>query len=175
MVRIVDRTASRVFAGPCDAKDDNGARCRWTLYAPPSPRFDSDHERTLWEQDNPIVCDGYRPPYSRDHDDLTEPCHTEHARTDRTAWMLADLEDRLLPLSMWQDALPELMPEIAWPSRSTWWRWAKNDTNRRALEPRTVIDGVEFFRGGDVIDLCMREQQRIRGNRQREARTRRSA
>jgi hypothetical protein len=137
------------------------ARCKRPLYAWPPQRFDSEAERTRWLEENPIVCDGYRPPFDRSGNYRLDDtgCGATHTRGDRREWMLADLEDRLLPFTLLQDTLPGLLPDLVWPSRSTWWRWRE-----KRLTPKTVIDGVEFYRGGDVIDLCVREQKRIIGN-----------
>lgn len=161
MTRAVDRSPSRLYAGPCQADLDGKDRCKAELFSWPPPRFDDDTERLRWERDNPILCDGYKPP-------LTDPkkvwhggCQTHHERADRRTWLLDDLEDRLLPWSMLEDALPSVATHLQWPTRTTWWRW------RKLVPAKTVIDGVEFFRGGDVIDLCRREQQRIKGNQRK--------
>lgn len=170
MIRAVGRSPSRIYAGPCEAPLDDG-QCKRPLYAWPARRRDDDGEPVRPDDDDSdaVICDGYRPPFDRSdgYDPTDHGCGAKHYRTDRRAWLLADLEDRLLPLSLWQDTLPGLLDGIQWPTnRSTWWRWAK------LLPVKTVIDGVEFFRGGDVIDLCLRQQQRIRGNTARARRER---
>lgn len=169
MRRAVDRIPSRVFAGPCEEEfPDHADVCRRPLYATPQPHFDTDEERERWETGNPIVCDGYRPPFDRSdgYDPNDEGCGTEHSREARRVWQLDDIEDRLLPWSLWEELLPDIARHLTWPHRTTWTRW------RKYVAIKTVIDGTEFYRGGDVIDLCYREQGRIKGNTDRAKRNR---
>lgn len=176
MIHAVDRSATRLYAGPCEAHQPDGP-CRRPLYAWPEPGFDNDHDRRAWREENPISCDGYRPPAYRPDTDKDRPnyrpdpywpndtgCGTTHSREQRREWMITDVEERLLPWSLLQDTLPGLLPELIWPHRTTWDRWQ----GRAAV--RLKREGVNFYRGGDVIDLCVREQARIRGNRARGAR-----
>jgi hypothetical protein len=158
MTRAVDRSPSRLYAGPCRAELDDGTTCKAELFSWPPPRLDNDIDRLLWERDNPIECDGYKPPLTDPSLPWAPGCGHQHQRAARRAWLVDDLEDRLLPWSMLEDALPSVATDLVWPTRSTWWRW------RKLVPAKTVIDGTEFYRGGDVMDLCRREQQRIKGN-----------
>jgi hypothetical protein len=155
MQRAVDRAPSRVYAGPCGTRLDDGTGCDRPLYSSAPPHFDSEDDRTRWWREHPIVCDGYRPPFDRS--DGWAPgdkgCGTEHDRGDRRAWMIAELEDRLLPLSLLQDTLPGLIGDLiqATPPKSVVAAWVRQGR----LIARTVIDGVEFFRGGDLVTLMI--------------------
>jgi hypothetical protein len=169
MRRDVDHSPVRLYAGPCEAELPDKTRCKAKLFSWPPPRLDNDIERLLWERDNPIECDGYKPPLTDPSLPWAPGCGHQHQRDARRAWLVDDLEDRLLPWSMLEDALPSVATDLVWPSARTWFRW------RKLIAAKTVIEDVEFYRGGDVMDLCRREQQRIKGNIERAQRGRMSA
>lgn len=167
LAHLVDRAPSYVYAGPCHATLlDTGQRCDQALYAAFSPWAKRDDRAQPDER--VIACDGFRP--ANLHDDPNDPtptgtgCGAEHTIEDRTEWLIAELHDQLRTLDFWQRWLPQLLPSLAWPSRSTWWRWRET----RRLEAKTITpDAEELFRGGDLIELVEREQARIRGNQDR--------
>lgn len=148
MVRAVDRSASRVFAGRCDAEIDGG-RCTEPLYAWPG-------------SDKTVVCDGYRPVFERADPKqprlAPNPCRAEHSRTGRVAWLIEVAGGQLYPMDFWAEHLPPLLPELRWPTRTTWAKWAAK------MDARAVIDEVPLFRGDDVIEKCADQQDRIIAN-----------
>lgn len=145
MERAVDRSPSRLYAGPCHAKhydegDDEAVhawRCERDLYAVAG----------RWE----IVCDGYR---------ITPGdagCRAVHTIQERRDWLLAEIEDQLLPLDMLLSALPYLLPDQDMPAQSTWRVWR----HRGRISARSVDRmGVELFRGGDVVGLVKTDAPR---------------
>lgn len=158
--RAVDRRPSRIDAGPCESRI-SGRKCDRRLYAKVSPWLvDDDGQRTAVT----IVCDGWRPDGRLPGDD---GCGAEHTAHDRVEWLLASIDDALAPLDVWRAALPKMLDHLTWPHRAWWSRLGDIDNNRRVLLARTVIDGVELFRGGDIVDYIEREQPRIVGNIER--------
>lgn len=163
MRSAIDRAPSALYAGPCHAEvsvvrseERSGTvyvttrleKCERDLYAWPSQI----------EKGEPIVCNGRG---STDPDD--EGCGTVHSAEDRRQFLLDSVEDALLPLVVWQKALPKLLPVLEWPVRSTWWKWV----NAQRLQVRSAdMSGAELFRGGDVIDLVRSTQKRAVGNRE---------
>lgn len=148
MTRAVDRSPSRVYAGPCHAPTADG-RCERSLYG--------------WPGADEIECDGHGTGSEYD-----VGCRAVHTTADRRAWLMAELSDMLMPLTFWEWWLPKLITELEWPNRSTWWRWEK----RLEVKGQDSASGEDTFRGGDVVAYAEREQARIIGNRDR---TRRSA
>lgn len=140
--RAVDRTPSRIYAGPCHAALADGTRCQRALYA--------------WPGAAEILCDGYGSPSSYEFG-----CRHSHTADERQAWQEAEFDGALLPLDVWRAALPRMFPELAWPTRSTWWRWVGSG---RIVAKSIDRDATELFRGGDVLDLVRAEQNRIIGN-----------
>lgn len=145
--RAVDRSPSRLFAGPCHREhydeDDDGKvyewRCERDLYAV-AGRYE-------------IVCDGFR----------VAPgdvgCRAVHTAIERRDWLLAEIEDRLLPLDLLLDAIGSLMPQAEIPPRPTWRTW--RSPKRQRLVARSVDRmGVELFRGGDVVELVRQANER---------------
>lgn len=132
LVHLVDRAPSRVYAGPCHAPLADG-RCERPLYA--------------WPGDEPILCDGFGAESSYD-----VGCRAEHTRAERAEWLLAELEDMLMPLAFWQAWLPELLKErlddIA--PRSVVTAWVRQG---RLVAKSINKDAVELFRGGDMVRL----------------------
>jgi hypothetical protein len=152
MVSAVDRSPSKVYAGPCHAGQADGSRCQRPLYG--------------WPGADDITCDG-----TGTGSEYDVGCRTVHTTDQRQDWMLAELTDALLPLAVWQGALPRMLKDLTWPNRSTYWRWLR----AKRLTPKTVAHGIELFRGGDVIDLVTEEQPRIIGNQGKPKRGRMSA
>lgn len=129
--RAVDRSPERIYAGPCHADTDNG-RCDRDLYASPLRRNDEDGE---------IVCDGHRGD--------EQGCGAKHTRAGRRDWLLASLDDSLVPLDMLRPCVQVLLG-LTWPPHGTVRSWL----NRGRIKPRTIDrNGVELFRAGDVIAL----------------------
>jgi hypothetical protein len=105
-----------------------------------------------------VTCNGYR-----SNDPADRGCGAVHTLADRYEWLLDSVEDALLPLATWQAALPKLFPGLAWPNRSTWWRWVFGEEPKRRLFAKSLDrSGVELFRGGDIVELVRAEQARIR-------------
>lgn len=125
----VDRSPERIYAGPCHA-DRDGVRCERDLYAPPGRRDDDDAV---------IVCDGHRGD--------EEGCGATHLAGDRKEWLLASLEDSLVPLDELRAFVKSTL-HMPWPPGGTVRSWV----NRKQIQPHTVVHGVELYRGGDVLD-----------------------
>jgi hypothetical protein len=138
MESAVDRSPSRLYAGPCQ-NDLDGQRCERDLYA--------------WPNADEIVCDGYRA------DDAG--CGATHTPEDRHDWLVATLDDALLPLDLLRMALPRLLPDLPHVPPATWRSW----TFRGRIIPHTVANGVELYRGGDVIQLLADAETRQRPRR----------
>lgn len=151
--RAVDRSPSRLYAGPCHAdvehvtsEDVDGTvytrhhtRCQRDLYAPPNAKL--------------IVCDGWRGD--------GQGCRTVHTWGSRKKWLQGEAEEALVPLSDIQGTFPKLFSHLTWPRRSTWWKWVRDGR----ITPRTIDHGgIELYRGGDAVELVAAEQARIRGN-----------
>lgn len=125
----VDRSPERIYAGPCHA-DRDGVRCERDLYAPPGKSRDDAAE---------IVCDGHRGD--------EEGCGATHLAGDRKEWLLASLEDSLVPLDELRAFVKSTL-HMPWPPGGTVRSWV----NRKQIQPHTVIHGVDFYRGGDVLE-----------------------
>jgi hypothetical protein len=155
--RFVDRSPAPLFAGPCHAPLPAG-RCQRDLYAWINPFAIDPRDQS---ERPTVTCNGYG---SRAEGD--RGCGAVHTLADRYEWLLASVDDALLPLVVWQQALPKLFPGLAWPNRTTWWRWTQHeDPSKRRLLPKSIDrEGLELFRGGDIVDLVRGEQARIIGN-----------
>jgi hypothetical protein len=168
LMRAVDNSPSPFYAGPCHAMTDEivtsvragtvyvttvRRRCELDLYAWVNP-WDTERD------DAKIVCRGRR--------SVEDGCGTVHTVADRQDWLLDSIEDALLPIEVWRLALPTMVDSLEWPHRS-WWSLLADPSRPRRILPKTVIDGVEFFRGGDLLDWVEREQPRIKAARTREA------
>jgi hypothetical protein len=156
--QFVDRSPAPFFAGPCHAPSPTGGRCQRDLYAWINPFAIDPRDQS---ERPTVTCNGYGSRVEGDRG-----CGAVHTLADRYEWLLASVDDALLPLAVWQQALPKLFPGLAWPARSTWWRWtAHEDPVKRRLLPKSIDrEGVELFRGGDIVDLVRNEQARIIGN-----------
>lgn len=134
--RAVDRSPSRIYAGPCHAVGEDG-RCERDLYA--------------WPGSDEVVCDGHR------GDEIG--CESVHTAAERLEWLIDSIEDALLPLAQWQQALPRMFPELHWPPRQTWWRWAEPGGRYQRIyaQSRDRV-GIDLYRGGDVLDVVRRAQ-----------------
>jgi transcription elongation factor Elf1 len=86
-------------------------------------------------------------------------CGTIYDVATRRQWLLAELEDALLPLRLVWEALPRLVG--VQPDWETVRRWPKL-TGPRHLDVRglTTTD-VELFRAGDVLALVRRDNRRL--------------
>jgi hypothetical protein len=152
MIAAVDRTASRIYAGPCHALVEGageftrGGRCQRDLYAKPGV--------------DEIRCDGHRAD--------GEGCGAVHTTDERRDWLLAAIGDALLPLTTWQQALPKMLPELKWPPRQTWWRWAETEGRHQRLF--SYVDdavGTPLYAGGHVLEVVRAQQVQLatRGGR----------
>ena len=122
MTSAVDRSPSRLYAGPCQYEG-----CERDLYA--------------WPNGDEITCDGYR------GDDLG--CGQVHTTDDRHYWLIATLDDALLPLDVLRFALPRLLPDLPNAPAVTWRTWV----HRKRLVPHGLAGGTDLYRGGDAIKL----------------------
>lgn len=134
MTSAVDRSPSRLYAGPCQHDG-----CERDLYA--------------WPNGDDIVCDGHRGD--------EEGCGHTHTPGDRHHWLIATLDDALLPLDMLRYALPRLLPDLPRASPATWRSWV----HRNRLVPRKLGTGAELYRGGDAIELLANIEDRKPGRR----------
>lgn len=168
LARAVDNSPTTFYAGPCHASIEeptvsvrNGTvylgtahrRCQRDLYAWVNPWGPGARDDTR------IVCKGWR---SED-----EGCGTVHTVASRQDWLLDSIEDALQPLEVWRRALPAMIDTLTWP-RGAWWDKFADPTKPRRLQPKSVADGVELFRGGDLRELVERDQARIVASQTRE-------
>jgi hypothetical protein len=183
--RFVDRSPAPFFAGPCHAATPEPDKtvgdgdkavplvergtCHRDLYAWINPFAIDPRDQS---ERPTVTCNGYGSRAEGDHG-----CGAVHTLADRGEWLVASVDDALLPLATWQAALPRLFPALTWPNRSTWWRWTSHEEeSKRRLLPKSIDrSGVELFRGGDIVDLVHGEQARIRGNAGKSALDKRSA
>lgn len=134
MISAVDRSPSRIYAGPCHTGLAGTARCQRPLYA--------------WPGSLVITCDGYDP--KKPADSLDVGCLATHTVIDRKQWLLDELEHALLPLDTLRAALPALFPQLVMPAAATWRSWGM----RRRLTVKSVsLGGEPLYRGGDVLAL----------------------
>lgn len=138
MESAVDRSPSRLYAGPCQDELD-GVKCVRDLYA--------------WPNADEIVCDGYRA------DD--GGCGAIHTPEDRHHWLVATLDDALLPIDLLRHALPRLLPTLPTVPAATWRSWV----HRKTIIAHTAINGTPLYRGGDVIELISTIESRQRPRR----------
>lgn len=126
--KFVDRSPSRIYAGPCHAPLDGETRCERDLYG--------------WRTADHIECDGYRGD--------EQGCGAQHTVDDRREWFIAELDDALMPLDDLRRAMPRLFPDQPIPPEPTWRSWVF----RNRLTPHGVANGgVPLYRGGDVFKL----------------------
>lgn len=171
---LTDRPLERVWAGPCHAlqpatvTEHDGlitvslkkSRCQLDLYR-------------AWGAET-LICDGHNDP------DDDPGCGAVHAIDDRRKrWMLAAVDEHLVPLKDVWENLPLMLPADVsvppWDTVRKWtqWREIKDSegkvTNRirPRLHPRTVTTrGVKLYRGRDILELVADEQPRA-GRRRR--------
>lgn len=135
--RAVDRHASRVYAGPCDAEIVEIV----TDYDPAAG--------TLTPRLETRTCDGDVCAEPGDPLALCGTCRVHHPIAERRAFLLAALEDELLPLGEILAALPVLTGRH--PSLDAVRQWR----HRRRLTPAGVdAAGRDLYRAGDVIRLA---------------------
>jgi hypothetical protein len=137
LVSAVDRSPSRLYAGPCHAKIGHLAEafdpavrdglCQRDLYAKPGQVA--------------IVCDGHRGD--------EQGCGATHTPEQRRDWLLAAVEDALLPFDTWRTALPGLLPTLPKVPYNTMKAWV----DKGRLVPHGRAHGGDLFRGGDVVEL----------------------
>lgn len=155
--KAVDRAPSALYAGPCHATviEVHSEERNGTVYVTTSTG-QCQRDLYTWPNAEEIVCNGYRSDTAGD-----QGCGAVHSLAEREHWLRAAVDDALLPLATWQTALPKLLPQLTWPTRSTWWRWLQAER----LTARSVDrSATELYRGGDLVDLVRAEQPRIRGN-----------
>lgn len=123
----VDRSASRIYAGPCHAALADGTQCDRDLYL------------KLGAEE--IRCDGHR-------GDETG-CGTVHVYADREEWLRDHLEGALVTVDDMLAALPRLFPKLTVPRRGSINGWITNG--------RLVAHGNHYgeptFVGGELLDL----------------------
>lgn len=163
--RIIDVREERLYAGPCHEpiSADAGDLCRLPLYR-------------KWGADD-IVCDGYEPGGPVVGLPRPEGCGHAHPAADRHAFLVASVEEYLLPLKLVWESLYVLIPgcEIAWKTAQQWTRAqrTRDDTGDRVrirvTPPRLQASGVDWrgqplYRGGDILRLAQDKRPR-RGRR----------
>ena len=157
--RIVDCAEERLYAGPCYAELDGTGKCGLSLYR-------------RWGADV-IVCDGYRP----DTPGPFQGCGASHAAVDRHAFLVASVEEHVLPLKLVWESLYVLVPGCDVPWRTAL-QWTKERRTRDATGPRVRIRvtpplltpaavdwrGRPLYRGEDILRLAQDKKPR-RGRR----------
>jgi hypothetical protein len=162
----IDRRPERLYAGPCNANlsftidvDDQDniqildkpSRCSRGLYR-------------KWG-DEVITCDGYDPTARIQ---LPLGCGATHTAAERRDFLLASVEDHLLPLRVVWESLYVLLPDadVTWETARKWPRRQRNVPPR--LNARAITDqGDELYRGGDILDLARDDAPRVGRRRQR--------
>jgi hypothetical protein len=141
LLRAVDRPADRWYAGPCGHVNDWATLdvCTLDVYARPGRAAGTVV----------LICDGHR------QGGAEVACGAEHSEASRRRFLLASVEDELLPLEALRAVVPTLIGRN--PSRGVVYQWRK----RGKLEPRDVTAaGVELYRGGDFLRLAKDDQLR---------------
>lgn len=160
LLRAVDRSPSRVYAGPCDGKDDNGQRCGRPLYAMFNPfRVRDNDEADETGTERVVVCDGWRMIGDKEWDPADHGCGAEYTAAERRYWLEAELADKLDTIGYWMYWLPKVMHDLPTVPESVMRSWTRElgPQKRARLVPHSVNrDGDPLFRGGDVMDLMAR-------------------
>ena len=131
----VDRSPDRRFAGPCQAELPDGSRCALDLYRQPGGGNDDPAEK--------IPCDGWQ---SRPR---SEGCGAVHTVGERAEWLVGELSDAILPLSVLRPASHRLL-SLQWPPHATVRSWHF----RGRIESRGPDrNGEDMFPVADVIKL----------------------
>jgi hypothetical protein len=143
MIAAVDRTASRIYAGPCHALVEGageftrGGRCQRDLYAKPGA--------------DEFVCDGHRAD--------NEGCGASHTATERRSWLVAEIREHIFTLrELWEASGTLLGVFVAWETVRKWPRAQRNAQPR--LLPVGDLRGEPLYRGSDVFDLIRDETTR---------------
>lgn len=171
--RLVDQPPERLYAGPCRADlgydPELGYACGLALYR-------------KWGADD-ITCDGHTP-QPRPGQLQPTGCGTVHPAGERSEFMVAAVEEHLLPLRLLWESLYVLVPEAAGIDWRTVQQWTRERRQRTVvgttatgrervritvtparLEPASVdLDGRPLYRGGDVLRLA-RDAQPRRGRK----------
>jgi hypothetical protein len=86
---------------------------------------------------------------------ICRECKARFPAAERREWLVAQVEDSLVPLNLIVDALPTLIGVTV--ARDTARKWV----SRTRLVPRGLsMDGDELFRGGDVMELARMSRRR---------------
>lgn len=164
--RIVDCREERLYAGPChaDLGYDQPYLCQFGLYR-------------KWGAED-IVCDGHRPGVPG----LSAGCGTIHPAAERHAFLVASVEEQLLPLKLVWESLYVLIPgcEVAWKTAQQWTkprherltvatkvggeRVRIRTTPPRLTEASVDWRGQPLYRGDDILRLAQDKRPR-RGRR----------
>lgn len=171
--RLVDQPPTRLYAGPCRADlgydTELGYVCQLPLYR-------------KWGSDE-ITCDGHLPQQDPGQPRPTGCGHT-HPAADRRDFMVASVEENLLPLRLLWESLYVLLPEAGQLDWLTVQQWTRERRQRSVigttstgrdkvritvtparLEPAgTDLNGRPLYRGKDVLRLA-RDGERRRGRR----------
>lgn len=179
--RIVDRRPDRWYAGRCGAAHEHEAPCSCRCHVTSSNLAMCDvnagygtgcgpHDTTSWVCDRAlyalpgraeVTCDGWRQDWLG--------CGRVHLATERSAFILATLEDELVPLDLILAALPTLIHRN--PDAATVRQWR----HRQKIVPKSqTVLGVVLYRGGDVIKAALDTDARP-GPRRRDTPVKRSA
>jgi hypothetical protein len=130
MVTAVDRSPSKVYAGPCHA-DIEGSRCQSPLYA--------------WPGADEITCEGVA-----EGPEINAGCGTVHTTAERQDWLISELESTLVSVDDLLAALPHLMPDLAIPRRGNISGWIRQ--GRLVAHGRNHV-GEDTFSGKDLLKL----------------------
>ena len=142
LLRAVDRSPSRLYAGPCHADVEHviSEEHDGTVYTRRMPRC----QRDLYAAANAkmIVCDGWRGD--------GEGCRSVHSWGSRKKWLQGEVEDALLPLSELIAAMPDIFPHLPKPPKTVVQAWVRQG---RLIAQTVTAGGIELYRGGDLVDL----------------------
>lgn len=143
--RAVDRSPSRIYAGPCTATGcshiidpDSGQTAPRDLYAPWRPGSDGEDDR----DDRAFTCDGW-------HGDGIGCGHT-YTWASRRPWLIQELQTALVTISDFVAAMPDLFPDLRIPPQASFRGWVKNRLHAHGQDQAT---GEPTFVGSDVLQL----------------------
>lgn len=143
MVRAVDRSPSRIYAGPCTAEDctyidrEGVSRARDT-YAAFRPSTGSEEDD---RNDRVFKCDGYG------QDEVG--CGTPYTWGERRPWLAQTVRGQLVAIEDLLDALPDLFPDLAVPKRHAAQQWARDGKIVERLRDRL---GRPLYSGQELLD-----------------------
>lgn len=157
MRRLIDRRPERLYAGPCQADLGYDPELRYDCRLPLYREWGADA----------IACDGHTPNMVPGQW-VPSGCGHTHPAAERATWLIAQVQEQLLPLRLVWENLYVLIPgcQIDWPIAKQWTR-ARHQRivqpgKKRArvivtparLEPQGWADDEPLYRGADILRLA---------------------